>query len=94
MMQKFILVVLYAALALPAYAGQGTIQETDSQIIIEYSGGDDDVKAAKAQEEEREVQRQADQAELKKKEAEEQRHQERMEKAKRKGALRGVVFEE
>jgi len=78
---------------LPAHAGQGTIQETDTQIIIEYSGGDDDVKAAKAREEELESQRRAEQATNNKKEEEEALHQQRMEKAKRKGALRGVITE-
>lgn len=95
MAKKFMLFALCAALALPAHAEQGslTIQETDSQIIVEYSGGPDDVKAAKAQEEEREIQRQAEQAEIKKKEDEEQRHQERMERARRKAAAKGIFTE-
>jgi basic membrane lipoprotein Med (substrate-binding protein (PBP1-ABC) superfamily) len=95
MIQKFILVALCAALALPAHAGQGTIQETDTQIIIEYSGSDDDVKAAQIQHEEVQKQVQEEDAEIKKKEAEEQRHQERMEQAKRRAANRGLgVFTE
>jgi hypothetical protein len=93
MTKRFIQVAICAALALPAYAGQGTIQETDTQIIIEYSGGEDDVKAVKAKEEELESQRQAEQATNKKKEEEEKLHQQRMEKAKRKGALKGVITE-
>ena len=36
------------ALALPAYAGHGTIQETETAIIIEYSGDADDAKSPNA----------------------------------------------
>jgi uncharacterized protein YggE len=93
MTRKFIQIALCAALALPAHAGQGTIQETDTQIIIEYSGGEDDVKATKTREAELEIQRKADQAENKKKEDEEAIHQQRMERAKRKGASKGVITE-
>ena len=93
MTRKFIQIALCAALALPAHAGQGTIQETDTQIIIEYSGGDDDVTAAKTREAELEIQRKAEQEEMKKKEDEETIHQQRMERAKRKGALKGVITE-
>jgi hypothetical protein len=93
MTRKFIQIALCTVLALPAHAGQGTIQETDTQIIIEYSGGEDDVKATKSREAELEIQRKADQAENKKKEDEEAIHQQRMERAKRKGASKGVITE-
>jgi hypothetical protein len=96
MKKILILSALFAVISLPVHAGEGNlqIQETDSQIIVEYSGGPEDVKAAKAQEEEREIQRTTEQEEIKKKDDEEQRHQERMERARRKGAAKGVVFEE
>jgi len=33
-----LLVMLMTAIALPALAGQGTIEETDTEIVVEYSG--------------------------------------------------------
>jgi hypothetical protein len=98
MTKKFIQIALCAVLALtahtlPAHAGQGTIQETDTQIIIEYSGGEDEVKETKTRETELEIQQKAEQEETKKKENEETIYQQRMERAKRKGALKGVITE-
>ena len=40
------LVLLVAALPNLVHAGQGTISETDSQIIVEYQGNANDVAAA------------------------------------------------
>jgi hypothetical protein len=92
MARIFLQLVVCAALALPTHAGQGTIQETDTQIIIEYSGGEEDVKAAKAKEDALEIQRQAEQAEIKKKDAENTAQQQKLEDAKRKGALRAQRY--
>lgn len=91
MTKTCILFALCAALAQPAHAGQGTIRETETQIIVEYSGGEDDVKAAKAHQEELQKQVLAEDIEAKKKEAEEQRHQEKREQANRRATVRGVI---
>lgn len=56
MKNVFYLAACFSLLGLPAHAGQGTILETDTQIIIEYSGSDDDMKAAAIQREERQKQ--------------------------------------
>ena len=93
MTRKFIQIALCAALALPAHAGQGTIQETDTQIIIEYSGGEDEVKETKTRETELEIQQKAEQEEMKKKEDEEAIQQQRLERAKRKGAIKSEQYE-
>ena len=47
MIIKLCVAVLLVLSALPAYAGHGTIQETDSQIIVEYSGDNDEIEAYK-----------------------------------------------
>jgi len=48
-------VLLLAVLPTMVYAGEGTIRETDKQIVIEYSGENDkdviDAKIVRAQEE-------------------------------------------
>jgi hypothetical protein len=92
MTTTFFQLVLCAALALPAYAGQGTIRETETQIIIEYSGGEEGEKAAKTREEELESQRQVEQAENKKREEENSVQQQRLERAKVKGARKAEQY--
>jgi hypothetical protein len=52
MKQVYFLMLLAVFTSLPAHAGQGTIRETDEQIIIEYSGDDSDAKAPLKQKEE------------------------------------------
>ena len=47
MIIKLCAAVLLALSALPAYAGHGTILETDTQIIVEYSGDHDEIQAYK-----------------------------------------------
>jgi len=91
MIKMPILLVIFTALVLPlpAHAGHGTIQETDSQIIVEYSGGEDDAKTAKEHQEELEAQRQAEQAEVKKKETEDRVHEQKIETITQKKILRG-----
>ena len=37
-MRTAVLSLLLAAVAIPAYAGHGTIEETDEAIIVEYNG--------------------------------------------------------
>jgi hypothetical protein len=46
------LTALVVTMAFPVYAGHGTIKETDTAIIVEYSGDDDDKQAAKVLKEE------------------------------------------
>jgi hypothetical protein len=41
-----LIILLLALLPNMAYAGHGTIRETDSQIIVEYYGDDNEVIAA------------------------------------------------
>ena len=53
-MKIFIRIMLLSFLAVPAYAGQATIVETDTAIIVEYSGSEDDRQATVRQQEERE----------------------------------------
>ena len=93
MKTKFILAIIFVTFSLPAHAGQGTIQETDTQIIIEYSGGEDDVKASETRQKELDIQRKAEQEEIKKKDEEETLHQQRMERAKLKGANKAEQYE-
>jgi hypothetical protein len=50
------LAACFSLLTLPAYAGHGTIRETETEIIIEYSGDEDDKQAAIIIREEREKQ--------------------------------------
>jgi len=52
MKRVYFLILIAVLAAVPAYAGHGTIRETDEQIIIEYSGDEDDTKAAIRQREE------------------------------------------
>ena len=92
MTKIFVLTVVCAVFALPVHAGQGTIRETDTQIIVEYTGGDEDVKASKAREEELESKRQVEQAEIKQKEETDKINQEKLEKAARKGANKVKAF--
>lgn len=40
----FCLAGLLTIVARPAYAGDGTIRETDTQIYVEYSGDDKDIQ--------------------------------------------------
>ena len=54
MNRRVFLALLLALLPLAAYAGQGTILETDDKIIIEYSGDEDAAKTSIKQKEERE----------------------------------------
>ena len=93
MKTKFILAIIFVTFSLPAHAGQGTIQETDTQIIIEYSGGEDDVKASEVREKDLEIQGKAEQEEIKKKDEEEVVHQQRMERAKLKGTKKMEQYE-
>jgi hypothetical protein len=48
------IILLLAVLPNTVYAGHGTIRETDSQIIVEYEGDVDEVKAANVIEEQEE----------------------------------------
>ena len=93
MKTKFILAIIFFTVALPAHAGQGTIQETDTQIIIEYSGGEDDVKASETRQKELDIQRKAEQEEIKKKDEEETLQQQKLERAKLKGAKKTEQYE-
>ncbi len=52
MIRILCLAALFVTMAFPVYAGHGTIKETDTEIIVEYSGDDDDKQAAKALKEE------------------------------------------
>jgi hypothetical protein len=52
MVRYICLAVLIVIVALPAYAGHGTIRETDEEIFIEYYGDEDDKQAAKVLKEE------------------------------------------
>ena len=54
MIIKFCAALLIALSALPAYAGHGTIRETDSQIIVEYFGDHDEIETYKVQKAEEE----------------------------------------
>jgi hypothetical protein len=63
MNRRVFLALLFALLPLQAYAGEGTILETDEKIIIEYSGDDNDAKAALSLKEEREQEQSKLQAE-------------------------------
>ena len=93
MRQLFIQLLLVAVFVVPAFAGQGTIQETATQIIVEYSGGEEGAKAARARDAELEKQGQEENAteERKRKEEEERAklHEQRMENAARKAERRG-----
>jgi hypothetical protein len=88
------LILLQAVLTFPAYAGHGTIRETDSQIIIEYSGGEEDVKAARAHDAELEKQRQDEESKKAEEDEKAKALKAKMENAARKGARRGVFREE
>ena len=46
-MRTAVLSLFFAALAMPAYAGHGTIEETDDAIIVEYTGDASDNAADK-----------------------------------------------
>jgi len=83
MTKQFIRILLGIALALPAYAGQGTIQENDSQIIVEYTGTPDDVKESPQQKEEEENKMTAEEKKAK-------AAQQRIERAKSKAA-KGMI---
>jgi hypothetical protein len=77
---------LWCLAALPeAHAGQGTIRETDTEIVIEYWGTDDDRKTAEELKAERE-----------KKEAEEKARLERIKErnARREAARRASQDDE
>ncbi len=93
MTRAFHLVVIFSFFAVPCFAGQGTIQETDTQIIIEYWGGTDDVKAAEAHKAELQAQALEDKKneELRKQqeEARAKLHAEKMARAVRNTAARG-----
>jgi len=93
MTRLFFLVVLFAVVALPCFAGQGTIRETDTQIIIEYWGGEDDARAAEAHRAElkAEAVEEKRNEELRKKQEDSQikSHEEKMTRAARKAAARG-----
>ena len=52
MIRILCLTTLFIIISFPVYAGHGTIKETDTEIIVEYSGDDDDKQAAKILKEE------------------------------------------
>lgn len=54
--------LLYSLLAVPAYAGEPTIVETDTEIIVEYSGTDEDRQATlkRVEEEEKRLAKEAE----------------------------------
>ena len=60
------LIAMSCILSVPVYAGHGTIKETDTEIIVEYSGDDDDKQAAKVlkEEQQKEVVKQEKEAEV------------------------------
>jgi len=48
--------LLFSLVAVPAYAGEPTIVETDTEIIVEYSGSEEDRQATLKRVEEEEKQ--------------------------------------
>jgi len=59
MIGKLTVFVILIIMAHSAHAGQGTIRETETEIIIEYSGSEEDEKAAKVREAELDKERNA-----------------------------------
>ena len=53
-MKTFFYLALFSLFALPAHAARATIVETDTEIIVEYYGNEDDRQAALKQREEQE----------------------------------------
>ena len=70
-MKCLYILIMSAIFTMPAYAGHGTIRETDEQIIIEYSGDEDDTKAViqrkeeLTKEEQEQKRKQAEEAKMK-----------------------------
>lgn len=60
MIRRICLAALIAVLPHPVHAGHGTIRETDTQIIIEYTGDDYEVKAGKMEKEQEEKKKEAE----------------------------------
>ncbi|GFE62126.1 hypothetical protein [Geobacter sp. AOG2] len=92
MARMFFLLVLFFVIAVPCFAGQGTIRETDSQIIIEYWGGEDDAKTAEARRAELKMQaleEKRNEEERKKQEEARIKHEQQMELAERRAKARG-----
>jgi len=55
-MKNSFYLVLFSLFAVPVFAGEATIVETDTAIIVEYSGSEEDKQATLNQIEEREKQ--------------------------------------
>jgi len=71
MIRKLLQIVMFTALVMPAYAGVGTILETETGIIVEYSGDEEDHKAAAVRE--KEVEKELNAAKAKEAELEKER---------------------
>ena len=62
MNMRICLALLFVVLPLQAYAGQTTIRETDTGIIVEYTPDEEDSKAVVQQEKSREAEEEAKKA--------------------------------
>jgi FKBP-type peptidyl-prolyl cis-trans isomerase 2 len=65
MMKRGCVVILCVFLALPVYAGNGTIEETEAGMVVEFSGDDNDILAGKRLKEEQRIEEEQKQIEEK-----------------------------